>query len=187
MKYRLNQLKWNQLNLLQVYVLSFAVSMIYLMFRKSELLIQTSWMDSASLESLKNQLGGGRQLFFFVLRERAALIIGLFVLATTYLGNLVAHLNVIWFGTCSGMFLTIVILRYGLRGILLLIAGMFPHYLIYIPAMVLTLSLVREKRVVNRKYCLQLLVILLVVITGCVLECYVNPYVLAKMLKNFRL
>ncbi len=185
MRLQLKQINWKQISLWNLYVLSLVITMIFLLTRKSELLVQTSLFDEASLEAIKERLTGGNALFLFVLKERAAMILALFLMATTWLGSMFVYMNVLWHGACSGLFLTIVLLRYGVKGVLLLMAGVFPHYLIYVPAMILTLQLTREKRVVNSKYCLQLIVILLVVITGCVLECYVNPQVVAKILKKF--
>ena len=94
-------------------------------------------------------------------------------------------MNVLWYGISSGLFLAIVLMRYGVKGLLLLVAGMFPHYLIYVPALILVFHLSREKRTVSSKYILQLLVISSVVIIGCILECYVNPEIVEKILKKF--
>jgi len=187
MRLRFRQLKWDGITLPQVFVCSMVSVMAGLLINKSDLLIQTSWMDASSLEAIKSQLTGSKELFVYILKERVSLVLALFLLSTTYLGNMFTYLHVIWFGACSGMFLTIVMLRYGLKGILILFSGIFPHYFIYVPAMILTISLMREKRIPDRKFFGQLFVVLLVVIIGCILECYVNPYILVKTIKNLRL
>ena len=155
------------------------------MMRKGEVLIQTSLFSEASLKELQGQLTGDAAGILFILKERLAIIYSMFLLATTSLGNIYVHLSVLWYGISSGLFLTIVLMRYGIRGILLLIAGMFPHYLIYVPAIILTLHISKDKRTINSKFVGQLLVITVVVIIGCILECYVNPAVVAKILKKF--
>ncbi len=181
----LKQIKWKQMSLSNWFVLSLVITVIFLLSRKNELLIQTSLFDEATLEQIREAAMDRKALLFWALKERVVIILALFLMATTSLGNLFVHMNVCWYGISSGLFLTVVLLRYGIKGILLLMAGMFPHYLIYVPALILTLQLSKEKRTVNGKYCGQLFVIIFVVIIGCFLECYVNPKVVAKILKNF--
>lgn len=185
MKLKWNKISWNRISLTNLYFTSLVAALLIMLIWKRQLLIQTSLFDEASLQMLQNRTIDGKELFFFVLRERAAVITALFVLGTTTLGPIFVYMNVIWYGAGSGLLLAIVLLRYGLKGILLLVAGMFPQYLIYVPAMILTLQLTRERRTVNGKFCMQLLIILFVMIIGCMLECYVNPEVIAKVLKKF--
>ena len=185
MRLPLKQIKWRQISLSNIYVVSLVGTMVLLLMRKNEVLIQTSIFSEASLKELQVQLPGDATGIFFILKERLAIIFAMFLLATTSLGNIYVHFSVLWYGISSGLFLTIVLMRYGIKGILLLVAGMFPHYLIYVPAIILTLHISKEKRTINSKFIGQLLVISVVVIIGCVLECYVNPEVVAKILKKF--
>ena len=159
--------------------------MIFLLMRKNTVLIQTSIFSENTLKEIQVLLSGEAPTFLFLLQQRLAIILSLFILSTTTLGNLYVYMNVLWYGISSGLFLAIVLMRYGVKGLLLLVAGMFPHYLIYVPALILVFHLSREKRTVNSKYILQLLVISSVVMIGCILECYVNPEVVAKILKKF--
>lgn len=185
MKNKLREFRWNKIGLSNLYVISLVMVALFLLIKYSDLLLQTSLFDKASLVALKEQSMADKPLLFMILKNRIAIVTALFLMSTTSLGTAYVYMNVLWFGACSGLFLAIVLLRYGLRGILLLLAGIFPHYLIYVPVIILTLRLTRERRTVNGKFCAQLMVILFVVITGCLLECYVNPEIIAKLLKNF--
>jgi len=185
MKFSLKQLRLEKISLSNIYVFSLVATMLFLLLRKNAVLIQTSLFSEATLKEIQVRLSGESPTFLFVLQQRLAIIISLFVLSTTTLGNLYVYMNVLWYGISSGLFLSVVLMRYGVKGLLLLVAGMFPHYLIYVPALVLVFHLSREKRTVNSKFILQLLVISSVVIIGCILECYVNPEVVAKILKKF--
>ncbi len=185
MRLPLKQMKWKQIALSNIYVVSLVITMVILLMKKNDLLIQTSLFSETSLREVREHLAGDTTVFFYILKERLSIVFALFLLATTSLGSIYVHMNVMWYGISSGLFLTIVLMRYGVKGILLLIAGMFPHYLIYVPAVALTLHLTKDKRIVNSKFLGQLFVITVVVIIGCVLECYVNPEVVAKLLKNF--
>ena len=182
MKLQLKKINLEKISLWNLYVVSMVVTMIFLFAKKRELLMQTSLFDEDSLKSLRDQITAGSTSFLFVLKERITIIIALFLLSTTDFGRWFVYANVLWYGAGTGLFFTIALLRYGIKGILLLVAGMFPHYLIYVPALILTLHVSEEKRTINRKLCVQLLVIIIVVITGCILECYVNPQVLTKVI-----
>ncbi len=185
MKLSLKQLKWEKISLSNIYVVSLVITMILLLIRKHEVLMQTSLFSEASLEEIKLRISGNSPQIFFVIQMRLAIIFGLFILSTTTLGSLFVYVHVLWYGISSGMLLAVALMRYGIKGILLLIAGIFPHYLIYVPALILVFHLSKEKRIVNSKFMAQLLVISLVVIIGCILECYVNPEIVSKILKNF--
>ena len=185
MKLSLKHLRLEKVSLSNIYVISLVVTMVLLLMRKNVVLIQTSLFNEASLKEIQVRLNRESPTFLFVLQQRLIIIFSLFVLSTTALGNLYVYMNVLWYGISSGLFLSVVLMRYGVKGLLLLVAGMFPHYLIYVPALILVFHLSREKRTVNSKYILQLLIVSSVVIIGCILECYVNPEVVAKILKKF--
>ena len=185
MKLSVKYLRLEKISLSNIYVISLVVTMVLLFMRKNWVLMQTSMFSEASLKEVQMRLSGESPTFLFVLQQRLTIIFSLFVLSTTTLGNFYVYMNVLWYGIGSGLFFVIVLMRYGVKGLLLLVAGMFPHYLIYVPALILVFHLSREKRTVNSKYILQLLIVSSVVIIGCVLECYVNPEVVAKILKKF--
>lgn len=182
MKIQFKKINLQKISLWNLYVVSMVVTMIFLFAQKKELLLQTSLFDEDSLKSIRDQITAGNALFYFVMKERITIIIALFLLATTDFGRWFVYGNVLWYGAGTGLLFTVALLRYGVKGILLLVAGMFPHYLIYVPALILTLHVSEEKRGINKKLFVQMLVILIVVITGCILECYVNPKVITKVI-----
>lgn len=185
MKLSLKKYDLKQISLSNLYIVSFVVTMLFLLTQKNEILKNTTVFSEASLKELKLRLCGAQQGIVFLILQRVKIIVILFLLSTTSLGNVYVYFNVLWFGISSGLLCTIVLMRYGLKGILLLTAGMFPHYLIYVPAIVLTMQLSREKRMPNGRFAAQFLVIIFVVICGCFLEAYINPDIVAKILKKF--
>ena len=139
-------------------------------------------------------------LFCYILRKRICGILMMAVAVTTYLGLVVCTAAVFWYGFSSGIFLSALMIRYGLKGIALAVMGVFPQYLLYIPAFLLFLKwgehLYRsiysrstgfdagEKGFVLRKMG-QLAFIVGLVAVGCLLEGYVNPRLLLGYLKVF--
>lgn len=135
--------------------------------------------------------------------RRIKLFLVLMLVSTTYFGILAAYLCIIWHGILAGMMITAAIIRFGLKGILLIMAGIFPQHLLFVPAIIMMLCwcfqtcsflyfpeksiwpLYQNKR---RQYVHQagmLLWIICIVIIGCILECYVNPILLSDIAQIF--
>jgi len=141
--------------------------------------------------------------FLYVLRKRLLVIVGLILVSTTYLGVITAYSYAGWIGMSMGTICASAIYHYGIKGVLLFITAMFPHYFFYIPAWILLLQGVREMCFCNffpakrkgsyiggRREEIQYIVVLLlkvlgVVIIGAILESYVNPRALIGLLKIF--
>jgi len=58
-----------------------------------------------------------------------------------------------------------------------------PHYLFYVWAFVFSLKLLRERRVANRKFAVQLVILEVIVILGCVSETMIAPVLMKKIIK----
>ena len=174
-----------QISLSNLYLLSMVFTMLFLLIQKNDIVSWINWFGEDHLKELKYQLEQPSKGIIFLILQRLKLIAIMFALATTSMGSIYVYFNVIWFGVSSGFLITLVMLRYGLKGILLLTAGMFPHYLIYVPAIILTMILSKERRLLNGRFLSQVLMIMLVMMIGCALECYVNPDVIAKILKKY--
>ncbi len=167
------------------------------------------YIDKISLLSeymlLKYQRMDLRQerLFRYCLEARILPMCYIWVFGLTMFAGLVGHLYVLWFGFTTGALLSIATIRFGVKGIVLCVCGVLPQYIIYIPIMLILLTLssgtgirlygrggVRGtvyggKRRLIGKYFLAFLLILVVCIIGIFLESYVNPILLKKILIFF--
>lgn len=167
---------------------------------KGILLEGTGLFDEDTLCRMKYMTVDSNALFCYILRKRIGRLLGLAVLSTTYLG-LAACLGItFWYGMSAGAFLTALILRYGVKGVALALAGIFPQYLVYIPCALFLLSWcetlfrgiygrgggpgIEDRRLLIKKAG-QLAGILLAVAAGCLLEGYVNPHLFLGFLKIF--
>ena len=104
-----------------------------------------------------------------------------------------------WYGLSAGAFLATLMLRYGIKGILLAVISMFPQYLVYVPVVLALLlwcqELFRgiyvrgEYSAADRGFLVKkagrLLVLMAVLVVGCMLEAYMNPFILMGFLKIF--
>lgn len=174
-----------KLSFLPLFIISIAVAAIPVLTSGSGLLLQTEVLDENLLHMMKYQSEDSKMLFLYVLKERSLVIPALFLLSTTYLGAIAAYGAIIWYGTGIGMVLGIAMLRYGFRGILLVLVAGIPQYLLYIPAFIITLRLCLEQRQPSKKFFEQLFILELVVIIGCALESYVNLMLIEKFINLF--
>ncbi|HBA47030.1 MAG TPA: hypothetical protein DCZ91_04380 [Lachnospiraceae bacterium] len=166
---------------------------------KSILLGDGGMFDESTLYHLKYMTVDSNALFFYVFRKRLFRLLGLAVLSTTYLGLIACMGAAFWYGLSAGAFLAALTIRYGIKGILLALISMFPQYLVYVPVLLALLiwceELFRgiyvrgEYSAADRGFVLKkagrLLVLIAVLIVGCMMEAYMNPYLLMGFLKIF--
>lgn len=173
-------------------------------YARKELFLETvGFLSEDLLYGMKYMTFTYDTFLFEVIKKRGIPILGIAILATTYLGVAVSYLYAGWLGLSAGMFLMTAILRYGLKGVILFLTAIFPHYLFYLPAWFLLLRGARElccclyfpgncqRTYINgRKDEIRfgagvLLKVSGVVIIGILLESYVNPKLLLGFLKIF--
>ena len=143
-------------------------------------------------------------LFFgYVMKERLFMAVLICFLGTTYMGYLVISGYVLWFGMAAGVFLSAAAVRYGMKGMILVLGSMFPQYLLLVPVCIMLLAWCDQICAVlysgnpmheavfggRRQYLLykvpKLILILVLLVIACVLESYVNPVVLTGLLRLF--
>lgn len=139
----------------------------------------------------------------YVIRQRMKPFLFLFLLSATGFGMAAAYLMVAWQGIATGMLMTAAIIRFGIKGMLLILAGIFPQYLLLLPAGIMMLGWCcqncclkyypgkniwpvygnRRKQIWHQG--MALIWIICVVLIACVLECYVNPILMTDVVKIF--
>lgn len=168
-----------------------------------------TWIGKGSLLGtdmivrLKDSIPDGNGLFVYVLKHRLFAVCMLGLLATTMLGLPVVCGYVCYMGLSAGCLLSVAVIRYGIRGLLLMAAGIFPQGIFLIPGYAaLFIWAIGVNRMLyfhgaSREYHigygrqaylkrgLQMVGIIIVVMTGCLLESYVNPKILQFVLRIF--
>ena len=139
--------------------------------------------------------------FYYVVKERVGRALILAVLSSTYLGIVLCAGTALGYGISIGIFLATAVLRYGLKGVLLVMVSAFPHFVLYIPMLYALLvwceklcrgiyfqrSFREEKGlgILREVDLLRLCVVLGIILVGCFLESFINPYLLTGFLKIF--
>lgn len=187
-------IRGDRLPIATIFMAGLFAGILLMNFGKSILLKNTGLLDEYTLYHMKYMTVDSSALFYYVLRNRLSRVLVLAVLSTTYLGMVVCIGAGFWYGMCAGAFLGAAVIRYGLKGILLVLTGIFPQYLIYVPAV---LALLLWCRRIHRaiyydreehflpRYLLQLIGILLAIVAGAALESFLNPYLMIGLLKTF--
>ena len=121
--------------------------------------------------------------FYYCLQRRLILALILFLSGISFLAIPSGSIFCFFFGLVNGMELALASAQLGVQGPIVYAATCFPQALLYIPG--LTLYLVFILWFKQRKKVLSLFIAILLLFTiGCLLESYVNPIILHKMLKK---
>lgn len=200
-----------------VFLTGFLAGLALVHIWQTELVQNTSLLDHAALEGMGALAINKKGLLFYSLRQRL-LPAGLLILAAAAgAGTAAVCLFLLWSGFCAGALLSVLSLRYGIRGVILFAGGIFPQVFFLVPAFLLicgwcaAFTRKGERRIMagtrsgrfpfmdmaplaEQKMSMSgrlsadvgtLLTALGMLIFGCVIEGYVSPAILGKVLFLF--
>lgn len=142
----------------------------------------------------------GQNLFFYIIGERLPLLLLLLILTLTSLSMVGGILMLGWQSFSVGFMLSTAIAKYGMKGILLVLGGLFPQQLFYFTVYILYcyLAMYLRQRLHKDKmgngsdrgyiygaWLIASIGILFIFMTGIFLESYMNPVILKNILKIF--
>ncbi len=185
MKKSIKDISEIEISYLTVFVVTAVIVIIMVLFQKSELLLHSQFLNKSTLSLIQYQESNSKSLFLYVFKERFWVIPLLFLLSTTYLSKATGYGLVLWYATGIGAVAGVAILRYGLVGLIFIACAGIPQYLVYVPAFIVALGLTRRRRIAEKSFFGQLFLLEVVVIIGCILESYVNPQLLEKIIYLF--
>ncbi|MGN0377462.1 MAG: stage II sporulation protein M [Suilimivivens sp.] len=186
-----------------IFVAGFLLGILIMNFGSSRFMQNGELFDMTAMYRMKYFEVDSESFLKYELPQRLRDFLLLLVISTTCFGIVAAYLWIAWQGILAGMVITAAIIKFGIKGILLILAGIFPQHLLFIPAAVMMLCwscqtccllYFPEKSIFlpfqnkKRQYLHQLgmiLWIICVVVIGCILECYVNPILLSDIIKFF--
>ena len=123
-----------------LFLTGLVVGILFVNIGKSVLLKSTGLLNEYILYDMKNMTVDSSALFWFVTGKRLKEILFLAALATTNLGLVTVSAMSIWYGAAVGTFWTTAVIRYGLKGMVLVLVSGFPQYVMYIPMMLFFLG-----------------------------------------------
>ena len=124
------------------------------------------------------------RLFFYLLAERLPDVIMLLLFSFTNLRKIVFSGYLGWMGFSAGTILTISVIRFGSKGILLCLAGMIPQYFFYILVLILTVTKIFSGgNIPLVGIVVHYFGVFILLVAGIMLETWVNPLFLKLFLK----
>ncbi len=186
-----------------LFVVGFVIGILFVNFRSGMFLSDEGIFCKTSMNRMKYLDVDHRLFFRYVLVQRLKWLFLAGLLSTTCFGIVAIYACMAWQGILTGMIITAAVIRYGMKGMVLILSVFFPHQFLLFPASIMMLYwsyqnccflyfpgknpsiLLRNQK---RQYLRQLLLlgwIVGVVIIGCVLESYVNPLLLSDVIKIF--
>ena len=185
------------------FVICFVLGICITNLCRGEIVEKQGFLDEYTLLCMSHVKIDYINYLVYLLQKRVGAMILLAILSSTYLGFVCIYAYIGWMGAATGIFLTGAGIRYGTKGILLFFGGMLPHQLVLVPCGIIFICWCysmcvalyypgrcaepiygSRKQFIIRKI-VQFQVFVGVVIIGCLVECYVNPYIYTKILKLF--
>ena len=151
---------------------------------KGERLVVAEFMIQAadSVDSVWVKVA--QEFIWYLLKVRAIPFAVLLGLAFTKMRKMTASLFAIWTGISGGILLSIAVTELGIRGSIFCLLGIFPQFLFYIPSFLIVLSycwMYPKSRWSREKTIMSVGMLL----SGMIMETYVNPFLLHAFLKKF--
>jgi len=140
-------------------------------------------------------------LFGYIIETRLKLVFMMILFSTTIIGICINYIVMGWLGLSMGILLANLAMEFGIKGTFVFIGCVFPHYLVYIPVIIYLTSWCyqiciklyfphKDNSIMNGskkqqfiKLAIELLIILSFLLIGILLESYVNPIFLNRILQ----
>lgn len=138
---------------------------------------------AGGISALRSGSFESRGFFIQVLFSRLSYVLIVIFLSTTSLRKIFLFLQPALLCVGIGGFVGAAILQFGIKGILLVFIGMFPHMFLYLLVMRFLLRVLWERIYYDKQFFIAIFILMFGVIIGCLFESYVNPLIVAKVLK----
>lgn len=181
----------------------FFAGMLGMVLKQESLLYNTGFLDGYTLGPIKYLEPDTKKLLITIFMQRIGMAVLLVILSTTYLGTMAAYLYQLWSGLAAGVLAAGSLIRYGIKGILLILGSLLPQQFILVPAFLL-LSVKccelcqimyfrgisgglsgRDRGRFFLKKGTYMASCMMLIAVGCFVEAYINPRILKFILQLF--
>lgn len=165
-----------------MFMLGFFAGIIYLNIFARSYLVSMGIFDVYFLEQYSGtELNTGAYIWY-IAKLRIFPVISLVILSNTKFGRIAGALFLVWTGFASGMILTIAVFKMGVKGIILCVVGVLPHFICYITAFII-LMLYLFQYPSARWNSTKIVCMILFMLLGIITESYINPVLMDIFLK----
>ena len=145
----------------------------------------TNLFQTGGISAIKAGNFSEKGFFIHVLFSRLSYIVVVILLSTTSLRKLILMLQPALLCLGIGGWIGVAISQFGIKGVLLVLAGAFPHMLLYVIILRFLIMLLWDRTYYDKQFFIAVFILIFMAILGCLLESYVNPVIVAKILKIF--
>lgn len=190
-------------NAIRVFFLGIIVGIILIFLCRNRLQTDIYLLNEEWVLYMQTGQVNSKSLFVYILFKRLKEMGLLVLLSTTVVGIVCIYGYTGLLGMGTGILLAVSCLRYGAKGLLLMLSAAFPQMLVYLPVFLYIFHLCyllcvklyfphkdfwksnSSTKVFLFKNILYILIAIAVVIIGILLESYVNPKIFFSFIKNF--
>lgn len=168
--------------LLGLFMFGFLVGIIYANLFAKAYILSMGIFDDYFLSGYRGTDLNTGEYIFYIARIRMIPVFLLGIAMCTNFKKIAGGICLIWTGFSGGLILTSSVLKMGIKGILLCLIGIIPHYICYIAAYLMLLLYIftyPDIRWSGTKSVSFLLFLLL----GIISECYINPVLMDIFIK----
>lgn len=172
----------------------FLIGIVFVLMMGRYFLEQQGIMGIGSLQELKYLTISKERLLLYVLETRWKIVIAMIFLSVTMIGRLFRIACTLWYGFSFGTMLMAGCMTYRFQGLWLVFLSQFPHMLLYVPAYIQLCEISRilyqctqnsNRSISGKDIGSGMFRVAVLVMTGCLMESYINPVIIMKMLKKF--
>lgn len=165
-----------------LFVLGFLIGILYVNLASGQFVADSGVFSDYFLNQYASVTICTEEYVIYLMGIRLVPFLIMVGLSFTKMRKVSAYIFLVWTGFSGGMLLSMAAYSMGSRGILLCMAGIFPHFLFYIPAylVVLWYAVVYPQNRWNRQ---KTIFVVLMLAMGLVLEGCVNPVLMRMFVK----
>lgn len=189
--------------LLYLFMTGLFLGILFVNIRHDVWIKEDGLLNMSMIRQLQSSELNGGYLFGYIIKHRCFSVLTVGLLASTVIGFPIICGYAAYLGVSAGCMLSVAVVRYGIRGLLLMAASIFPQGIILIPGYILLFiwSIDCNRRLYGKfnmsgeqyfagsqfvlKKGIKLLGILVIIVSGCAVESYVNPKILQFVIKFF--
>lgn len=190
-------------NAIRLFFLGIILGIVFVILNRSKLQTNIYLLNEEWILYMQTNQINEKSMFAYVLLKRLKELGMMVLLSTTIAGVVCLYGLVSLYGAGLGVLLAVSSFRYGVKGLMLVLAASFPQILVYLPVFLYIFHLCyllciklyfphkdywktgSSMKVFFVKNIIYVSVSLAVVIIGILLESYVNPKIFFSFLKNF--
>src|SRR5699024_8954177 len=117
----------------------FLLGIVYVNFIARKYMAEPGIFSDFFLDQVQSVSIDAKEYIWYLLRLRAVPFLALAGLSLTKAGKVSAVLFLVWTGISAGILISAAVLNLGIKGSILCLVGLFPQFLLYIPAYVVLL------------------------------------------------